>query len=86
MKADIILSLIHDGQYWVATGDAVTARGRDLDELDDNLRQAIASSGMFAEGTEVRVRLQMAMDIIPHWMHQYNPSPDYFNRSLTVKV
>lgn len=86
MKADIILSLMHDGRDWVATGDTVTARGRNLDELDDNLRRAVVGSGLFPEGTEVKVRMHMAMDIVPHWMRQYNPSLDYFNRSITIKV
>jgi len=86
MKADIIMNLVHDGRDWVASNDRVTARGRDMDELAADLRRVIAGSGLFPEGTEVTVRMQVPMDIVPHWMRQYNPSLDYFNRAMTIKV
>lgn len=86
MKAELELKIGHENGSWVVGDGEISASGSTLDELDENLRQALAASGQYGAGSTVRVLMRLSMKSIPLWMHQFNPSPDYFSRSVTIQL
>ena len=84
MKADFITSLIHDGDYWIASNETLTARGRTFKELYDDMGCALREHNLAAKGTTVTVFMGFDFDTIPTWIRQYGSH--YFNRYVTIDV
>lgn len=84
MKADIETRLTDNGAQWIVEGEGFAVTGRDFDELDANLREALIETGRFAEGTKVAVFMGYGFDNIPVWLRQY--MPHYFNRRVTIDL
>lgn len=84
MKADVDVTLIHDGTHWVARNDTVTAKGRTLEELDQSLARALRDSGEFPEAASVTVFMGFDYDVIPTWIRQY--ASHYFNRYVSLRL
>lgn len=45
MKADLDMSLIHDGQWWIGRCGTLVARGHTLAELDEDVRRVLRACG-----------------------------------------
>ena len=84
MKADIELSLIHDGAQWVARGDVLSAAGESIKDLDAGVERALRDSGSYTRGSRVTVFMGFDFDTIPTWLRQYHTH--YFNRYITVEL
>lgn len=84
MKADIELSLAHDGRQWVVHNETLVARGDKFETLDANLKSVLLKSGRFAPGVRVTVFMGFDFDTIPTWLRQYHTH--YFNRFVTVDL
>lgn len=84
MKADIELSLAHDGKQWVVHNETLVARGDEFETLDANLKSVLLKSGRFAPGVRVTVFMGFDFDTIPTWLRQYHTH--YFNRFVTVDL
>jgi hypothetical protein len=76
------LSLVHDGRFWIATGESWNARGETLEELDRAVGK-IAREREKPDGDRcLEVRMTFDNTVIPEWIRQY--SNHYFNRLITV--
>lgn len=83
MKADLELTITHDGKEWIARNDAISIAGRTLPELDGNLVKALRTDGRF-KGSKVTVFMGFDFDLFPVWLRQFHTH--YFNRFVTVDV
>ncbi len=84
MKADIELSLIHDGNFWVGSNDSLEVKGVTIAELDDALENSLRESGDYPPGACVKVFMGFDFDTFPTWLRQYHSH--YFNRTLSVNL
>lgn len=84
MKADIELSLIHDGEFWIGSNDAMEVKGVTISELDDALEHNLRKSGDYPPGSCVNVFMGFDFDTFPTWLRQYHSH--YFNRTLSVNL
>jgi hypothetical protein len=84
VKADLDMSLIHDGQCWVGCYGTLVARGFTLAELDEDVRRVLRASGKFPEGSRVTVFMGFDYDTIPTWIRQY--ATHYFNRYVAIDL
>ena len=84
MKADIELSLTHDGDLWICHNAALHAQGITLFDLDMEIQRVLRDSGDYAEGSQVRVFMGFDFDTFPTWLRQYHTH--YFNRTVTVDL
>lgn len=84
MKADVELTLVHDGKQWIGRNDSVTARGESLSDLDDDIKRVLQESGEHPAGTRLTVFMGFDFDTIPTWLRQYHNH--YLNRLLTVEL
>lgn len=83
MKADIDMTIIHDGEKWIARNDQLQAVGRTLPELDADLARNIRQLGGH-HGRTLTVFMGFDFATFPEWMRQY--APHYFNRLVHVQV
>lgn len=74
------LSFIHNGTYWIARDEQLEVAGKDLAELDQNLRVELKAKLGLKQGSRIRVNLDFDYSTIPHWITQYHPY--YMHRSL----
>lgn len=84
MKADVELSLAHDGKQWVVHNGSLRAKGEQWEALDEDLKRALRASGAFTAGDRVTVFMGFDFDTIPTWLRQYHTH--YFNRFVTVEL
>lgn len=84
MRADIELSLVHDGARWIARGDGLSACGENIKELDAGIKRALRESGSYPRGSRLTVFMGFDFDTIPTWLRQYHTH--YFNRYITVEL
>ncbi|MGD8566719.1 MAG: DUF5395 family protein [Gammaproteobacteria bacterium] len=84
MRADVELTLIHDGNEWVVSNDLYKASGKTFEALDNNLINALRHSGEFTQGTKVKIFMGFDFATIPTWLRQYHTH--YFNRQVIVVV
>ncbi len=84
MKADMEMSIVHDGRQWIARNASFAAGGRDLPELDANLATVLRQSGQFVTGAQVTVFMGFDFDTIPTWLRQY--ASHYFNRYISLDL
>lgn len=84
LKADIITSLVHDGERWVASNDKLTASGRTFSELDDDMRRALREQSQLKAGSTVMVYMGFDFSTIPDFLRQF--AHHYFNRYVTIKI
>ncbi len=84
MKADVELSLIHDGAQWVGYNGALAARGDTLEALDHDVRRALQTTGDYPAGTKVTVFMAFDFETIPIWLRQYHAH--YFNRYVAIDL
>lgn len=82
MKADVELSLVHDGGHWIGRNATLVAKGETLDDLDEDVKRALCKSGEFSQGSQVTVFMGFDFDTIPTWLRQYHNH--YFNRYVTM--
>jgi hypothetical protein len=76
------LSLLHDGTEWIAWNDRITAKGKDLEELDNDIKAKL--KGILGKG---KVKVTMELDYrrnVPHWIWQYHPY--YFYRVIVLEL
>jgi hypothetical protein len=78
----VSFDLIHDGEKWIAKNDDITASGKTLDELDENIKTELKAK--FREGTKVKVTMELDYRTIPTWIRQYHPY--YFYRTIYVDL
>ncbi len=83
MKADLELTITHDGEAWIARNDTISVAGRTLPELDGNLKEALRIDGRFA-GSKVTVFMGFDFSLFPVWLRQFHTH--YFNRFVTVDM
>lgn len=84
MKADVDITLVHDGEKWVAKGGTFVASGRTLPELDDDVGRALRERGKFKNLSSVTVFMSFDFSTIPTWLRQY--ASHYFNRCVTINM
>lgn len=84
MKADVVVTLTHDGQRWVARSGSLEAAGATLPELDDALRRELQGMRQYRAGAQVTVFMGFDVDTLPRWMRQY--SAHYFNRCVRLQI
>lgn len=83
MKADLEVTLSHDGSDWIARHQTLEARGRTLPELDQNLAQRLRENGAFPASGQVTVFMGFDYDTLPTWLRQY--TYHYFNRYVLLR-
>lgn len=74
------LTFIHDGTQWIVWDEGIEASGRDLAELDSNLRRELGSLYGFQPGTQLEVKMDFDYSTIPKWMKEYQPY--YIHRNV----
>lgn len=79
MKADLELTLSHDGGTWKAYNELFMAEGESFKLLDEQLTRSIKSSGNFPKGS--RVKVFMDFDSYPQG---YNAR--YLNRCIDLEI
>ncbi len=84
MKADIKLSLVHDGEFWIGSNNALQVKGVTISELDDELERDLRESGDYTPGTTVNVFMGFDFETVPTWLRQYHNH--YFNRTVSVTL
>ena len=84
MKADIELSLVHDGDVWIGSNNSLVVKGTTLSELDRELERGLRESGDYTLGTCINVFMGYDFDTFPTWLRQYHSH--YFNRVLSVTL
>lgn len=84
MKADIELSLVHDGEFWIGRNDSMEVKGTTISELDDELKRSLLETGDYTSGTCVNVFMGFDFDTFPTWLRQYHSH--YFNRTISVHL
>ena len=84
MKADLETNLVDDGKNWIVSTDDFTAKGRTLEELDEDLKRVLKESGRFESGSKITVFMGYDFDAIPTWLRQY--AYHYFNRLVTLEL
>lgn len=84
MKADIELSLMHDGDLWICHNETLRAQGNSLLDLDNDVQRVLRESGNYAESSQVRVFMGFDFDTFPTWLRQYHTH--YFNRTVTIDL
>ena len=84
MKADIELSLMHDGHDWIGSNNSLVVKGTTLSKLDKELERGLRKSGDYKPGTCVSVFMGFDFDTFPTWLRQYHTH--YFNRVLSVTL
>lgn len=82
MKPKMKFLLTHNGKDWIAKNGDNLARGRTLEELDEQLRNKVKEKYCFEKGTRVEVNMEFDYKTIPFWITQYHPY--YFNRAIYV--
>ena len=73
-------TFIHDGKQWIVWDEEIKASGRDLAELDSNLRSELGSLYEFQPGTRLEVKMDFDYSTIPEWMKEYQPY--YIHRNV----
>ncbi len=84
MKADLDMSLIHDGEWWIGRCGTLVARGHSLAELDAEVRRVLRACGKFPEGSRITVFMGFDFDTIPTWIRQY--ASHYFSRYVAIDL
>ena len=84
MKADLEMSLIHDGVQWVARDQTLEVRGKTLLELDQALAQCLRERGDFRLASQINVFMGFDYAMMPAWMRQY--AYHYFNRYAVLQL
>lgn len=84
MKADLEVSLIHDGHQWIARYLSLEARGQTLPDLDQDLARCLRERGDFPPSSEVIVFMGFDYGTIPTWLRQY--AYHYFNRYVLLHL
>lgn len=84
MKADVELTLMHDGEYWVGCNDTLRVQGVTLPDLDKDLKRSLRTAGKFPQGATVTVFMGFDFDTFPTWLRQYHTH--YFNRLVSVDL
>jgi len=79
MKADLELTLSHDGDKWTVHNDVLTAMGDTFESLDKELTRTIRLSGYFPSGSKIKV----FMDFDGRY---YNESNRYFHRFIKLDI
>ena len=79
MKADLELTLTHDGDKWTVHNDVLIAVGESFESLDAELTKSIRTTGYFPEGSKVKVF--MGFDSQPCG---YNNR--YFHRCINLDI
>jgi len=77
------LTLIHDGQDWIAFDQEQEFKGKSLEELDARVKEYVLSKGLVSKGRKMQVWMYFNNAVIPEWMRQY--MQHYFNRILVVE-
>jgi hypothetical protein len=73
--------LTFDKGEWIAENDRFTARGRTLEELDENIKDELKAR--FGAGGQIEVTMEFDYSTIPFWITQYQPY--YMRRTLNLK-
>lgn len=55
MKADLKLTLTHDGDKWTVHNETLIAMGESFASLDEELARSIKSTGCFPQGSKIKV-------------------------------
>ncbi len=84
MKADVELTLVHDGKQWIGRNNSLHARGETLSALDDDVKRALRECGDHPAGARLTVFMGFDFDTIPVWLRQYHNH--YFNRFISVEL
>ena len=78
------MRLIHDGEYWMADNDTLSARARTLEQLDREIESILKKNFPPEEKGRVQIRMTFDNSTIPQWIRQY--SQHYFNRVVTIDL
>ena len=84
MRADVELTLVHDGREWIVANDSFRASGKTFEALDTNLINVIRDTGIYKKGSRVSVFMGYDFDTFPTWLRQYHSH--YFNRQLEIEL
>ena len=84
MRADLELVIGLAAGTWTARGRFLTASGKSLAALDENIRKEILASGRFEPDSQVVVWMGCDTRMIPAWMRPYQSH--YFNRVVTMHL
>ncbi len=74
------LTFVHDGSKWIVWDEGIKASGKDLAELDLNLRRELENIYDFQAGTQLEVKMDFDYSTIPEWMQEYQPY--YIHRNV----
>jgi hypothetical protein len=84
MKADLEFVLEFQENRWTAQSGDLRACGESIEELDQNIKAAVGSSGKFPRGRRVAALLLCDARVIPDWMRPYHGH--YFNRLIYIDL
>ena len=71
MRAQLELTLFHDGYSWITDGLNSQLSGKDLHHLEDKIINAINIDPQFTNNESIDVILRFDMNNFPKWLHQY---------------
>jgi len=84
MMADLEFVLEFQENRWTAHSGELRACGDSIEELEQNIKAVIGSSGEFPPGKRVAALLLCDARVIPAWMRPYHNH--YFNRLMYVDL
>ena len=84
MRAQLELTLFHDGLRWFTDDMSGQLSGKDLHHLEDEIGNAIRTDPRFTNNESIDVKLLFDMNNLPRWLHQYQSH--YFNYTFTVDI
>ena len=79
MKADLELTLTHEGDTWRVYNDTFVAEGPTFKSLDEQLARSIKSSGSFPQGSRIKVFMGFAGQPLGY-------SARFFNRYIDLDI
>ena len=83
MRADLEVTLAHDGCRWIAIHQLFEFSANTLDEIEKQITLFVQNTANFKDQRIVKVFIGYDFDTIPTWLRQYHTH--YFNRVLKIK-
>ena len=82
MRADLEVTITHDGCNWIANHHLFKCDADTLEEIDQQITSIIHNTSEFKDQQFVEVFMGFDFDTIPTWLRQYHTH--YFNRILKI--
>jgi protein involved in polysaccharide export with SLBB domain len=74
--------LTFDKGEWIAENEIIIARGKTLEELDENIKDGLKER--FGAGGQIEVTMEFDYSTVPFWITQYHPY--YIRRTVYIDI